>query len=122
MTYSEAKDILRDAVLPQDGLDVASRLEASPGRESLVDMSTVGELPSGDAYADQILRALLVVWRHIVEDSMVDRELLGILVWLGTPIRLFAADSRYAGTRLPQIAIALDAICMSCTAQSGRRE
>jgi hypothetical protein len=114
MTYQEATEILRDAIGPRDELDLTTRLLASPGRLSVIDVSTAGELPEGDAYGDQILRSLMVVWRHIAGHSLVERDLLGILVLLDLPIRVLAADQRHADTRIPQISLILDVICMSC--------
>jgi hypothetical protein len=113
MTYQEAKEILRDAIAPRDGRDLTSRLLASPGRLSLIDTSTAGELPEGDSYADQILRALLVVRRHIVRQTMIERELVGVLVFLDLPIRVLAAEPRHSDTRIPQISLVLDAVCMA---------
>ena len=113
MTYQEAKAILHDAIAPRDGRDLTSRLVASPGRLSLMDTSTAGELPEGDSYADQILRALLVVRCHIVSQPMVERELVGILVFLDLPIRVLAAEPQHSDTRIPQISLILDAVCMS---------
>ena len=113
MTYQEAKEILRDAVAPQDATDLETRLLDSPGRMTLIDTSTAGALPEGDSYADQILRALLVLWRHIVGQRMVERELLGILVLLDLPIRVLAAEERHSETRIPQISLILDAVCLS---------
>ena len=114
MTYQEAKELLRDAVAPRDERDLRTRLLASPGRLSVIDASTAGDLPGGDAYGDQILRSLMVVWRHIAGHSLVDRDLLGILVLLDMPLRVLAADQRHADTRVPQISLILDAISMSC--------
>jgi len=105
MTYEEAKEILRDAVAPRDVRDLTARLLASPGRLSLVDTSTVGELPKGDSYADEILRALLVVRRHIVGQRLIERDLLGILVFLDLPVRVLAAEPRHSDTRIPQISL-----------------
>ncbi len=119
MTYPEAKEILRDALVAPDGRDFTSRLVASPGRLSVIDASTSGELPPGDAYGDRILRSLLVVWRHIAGQSAVERELMGILLELAAPIGVLGADTRYADTRIPQISLTLDAISMSCLAQDG---
>lgn len=113
MTYSEAKEILRDAVGPRDERDVTTRLVASPGTLSTIDASTSGNLPEGDSYADQILRSLMVVWKYVAEHRMVDRELLGILVLMDIPIRTLAAEPRHGKTRIPQISLILDAICMS---------
>jgi hypothetical protein len=113
MTYQEAKEILRDAIAPRDEGDLTSRLLASPGRLSLIDTSTAGELPEGDSYADQILRALLVVRRQIVRQTMIERELVGILVFLDLPVRVLAAESRHSETRIPQISLILDAVCMA---------
>jgi hypothetical protein len=90
MTYQEAKDVLRDAIGPRDELDVTTRLLASPGRLSVIDASTADELPKGDTYGDQVLRSLMVVWRPIAAHSLVERDLLGILVLLETPIRVLA--------------------------------
>ena len=117
MTYPDAKALLRDALVSPDGLDFESRLIKSPGTLSLVDMSTAGELPSGDAYADEVLRALLVIWREVVKHDMIERELLGIFGQLATPIRILGSDPRHSTTRLPQLVLALHSICMSCTAQ-----
>jgi hypothetical protein len=114
MTYPEAKKILRDAVAPRDAQDLESRLLASPGRLSLIDSSTVGDLPEGDSYADQILRALLVVRRHIVGQRLIERDLLGIFLLLDLPIRVLAAESQHSETRIPQISLILDFICLSC--------
>lgn len=114
MTYPDAKRILREA-LTGDG-DFTSRLVASPGRLSAVDSSTAGELPTGQSYGDEILRSLLMVRRHIVGQSVVDRDLMGCLIQLAAPIRVLAADSRYAETRIPQLSLILDAICLSCVA------
>ena len=113
MTHHEAKEILRDAIAPRDARDLTTRLLDSPGRISTIDTSTVGELPEGESYGDQILRALLVVRRHIVGQSLVERDLLGILLLLDIPIRVLAADPRYSGTRIPQISLILDVICLS---------
>jgi hypothetical protein len=113
MTYPEAKEILRNAVAPRDERDLETRLVASPGRLSLLDTSTAGELPEGDSYADQILRALLVVRRHIASQRLVERDLIGILVLLDLPVRVLAAESQHSNTRIPQISIMLDAVCMS---------
>lgn len=113
MTYHEAKAILRDAIGPQQNVpDFESRLKASPGRLSLMDTSTAGELPEGDSYGDQILRALLVVRRQIAGQRMVESELIGILVFMDLPIRVLAAKDQNSNTRIPQISIILDGICM----------
>ncbi|HTV40519.1 MAG TPA: hypothetical protein VMF08_08090 [Candidatus Sulfotelmatobacter sp.] len=113
MTYPEAKEILRDAVAPRGEQDLTARLSASPGRLSLMDTSTAGELPEGDSYADQVLRALLVVRRHIVGQRMVERDLMGILLFLDSPVRVLAAEARHSETSIPQISMVLDSICMS---------
>lgn len=112
MTYREAKEVLRDAVWPHDGRDLESRLLASPGRLSVIDTLTAGELPEGDSYADQILRAVLVIRRHIVSQRLVERDLIGILVFLYLPVRLLGAESRHSDTRIPQIVLMLEGICM----------
>lgn len=114
MTFPDAKRILRDA-LTGDG-DFTSRLLASPGRLSPVDTSTAGELPIGQSYGDDVLRSLLTVRRHIVGQSVVEREVMGCLIQLAAPIRVLAADSRYAETRIPQLSLILDAISLSCMA------
>lgn len=118
MTYQEAKQILRDAVAPRDAQvqDFETRLAASPGQLSLIDTSTAGELPKGDSYADEILRALLVVRRQIAGQRMIESELLGILVFLDIPIRLLAAKPQNDQTRIPQISVILDAVCLSSMA------
>ena len=90
-----------------------TRLVASPERLSPFDSSTAGELPGGDALGDQILRALLVVQRHLIGQKMVERDLTHILLDLVVPVRVLAADSHYAQTRIPQIAIAFDMIILS---------
>jgi len=114
MTYHDAKSVLRDGAWPADGQDFTSRLLASPGKMSAIDTSTAGELPEGDSYADEILRSLLVVRRHIVDQSTVERDLMGMLIELAAPIRVLASESRrHADTRIPQISLILDAICMS---------
>lgn len=113
MTYQEAKEVLSDAVAPRGERDLTARLLASPGRLSLIDTSTAGELPEGDSYADEILRALLVVRRHIVGQRMVEHDLLGIVAFLYLPVRQLAAELRHSDTRIPQIVLILDAICMS---------
>src|SRR5277367_1004133 len=102
MTYQEAIQILRDAVAPRDGRDLVARLVASPGKLSLIDASTCGKLPEGDSYGDDILRSLMIVWRHVAEHRLVERELLGALVLLDIPVRTLAADLRHADTRIPQ--------------------
>jgi hypothetical protein len=116
MTYQEAKQILRDAVASQGPESFEARFLNSPGRLSPIDTSMRGELPKGDSYGDQILRALLVVQRQIVSQSMVERELLGILVFLDLPIRILAAKPELDKTRAPQISLILDAICAGCMA------
>jgi len=113
MTYPVAKEILCDASGIQNGRDLMTRLVASPGRLSPFDSSTAGELPDGDALGDQILRALLVVQRHLIGQKMVERDLTHILLELVVPVRVLAADSQYAQTRIPQIAIAFDMIILS---------
>ena len=113
MTYQEAKEILRDAIAPRDERDLMTRLVASPGRLSTIDASTAGELPKGDSFADEFLRALFVVWRHIAGQKLVERDLIGILVLLDLPIRKLAAEPRHSDTRIPQISMILDAICLS---------
>ncbi len=120
MDYRDAKAILRDALTPPLNVpDFTSRLVASPGRMSALDASTSGNLPEGDTYGDRILQSLLVVWHHVVGQSMVERELAGILIQLAAPIRVLAADSGYSDTRIPQISLILDAISLSCMAQPG---
>jgi hypothetical protein len=116
MTYQEAKDILRDAVAPQGAESFEARLSNSPGQLSLMDTSTRGELPEGDSYGDKILQALLVVRREIVGKSTVERELIGMLIFLDVPIRIVAARPELANTRAPQISLILDAISMECLA------
>ncbi|HEY1790004.1 MAG TPA: hypothetical protein VGJ73_17795 [Verrucomicrobiae bacterium] len=113
MTYLEAKEILRDAVAPRSERDLTARLMASAGRMSAMDTSTAGDLPAGDSYADQILRALLVVRRHIAGQHLVEHDLLGILLFLDLPVRVLASESQHSETRIPQISLILDAICMS---------
>src|ERR1700722_16274713 len=114
MIYSEAKAILRDAIgPPQAELDFESRLRASPGRLSPMDSSTAGKLPEEDSYSDPILRALLVVRREIAGQNMVEHDLIGILVLLDLPIRMLATKPEYSDTRIPQISIIMDAICMT---------
>ena len=118
MDYRGAKTILRDALTPPANVpDFTSRLVASPGRMSAIDASTAGNLPEGDTYGDRILQSLLVVWRYVVGQTMVERELAGILIQLAAPIRVLAADSGYSDTRIPQILLILDAISLSCMAQ-----
>lgn len=120
MTYHEAKEILRDAVAPRDAhvQDFETRLAASPGRLGLIDTSTAGELPQGDSYADQILRALLVVRRQIAGQRMIESELLGTLVFLDIPIRVLAAKPLHEQTRIPQISLILDAVCLTSMASN----
>lgn len=115
MTYQEAKEILHDAIAPRDAQapELIVRLAASPGRLSAIDTSTAGPLPEGDSYADELLRALLVVRRHIAGQRTVERDLLGVLVFLDFRIRMLAAEQRHSNTRIPQIALTLDAICLS---------
>ena len=113
MTYPEAKKILRDALGPRDERDLTTRLVASPGTLGVIDVSTAGKLPDGDSYGDQILRALMIVWRYVAEHRLVDRELLGILVLMDIPVRRLAAEPRHGQTRIPQISIILDAICLT---------
>ena len=112
MTYQEAKEFLREAAAPRGKGDLMTWLSESPGRLSPIDTSTVGELPEGDSYGDQFLRALLIVRRHIAGQKMVERELLGILVLLDLPIRKLAAEPKHDDTRIPQISLILDGICM----------
>jgi len=118
MTYQDAKDILRDAIAPRDERDLTSRLLASPGRLSLIDTSTAGELPEGDSYGDEILRALLVVRRHIFSQTMIERDLVGIFLLLDLPIRVLAAEPRYSDTRIPQISQILDVVCLTSMSPS----
>jgi hypothetical protein len=116
MDYQKAKEILRDAVATPGLGDVMTRLSESPGQLSVIDTSTAGKLPEGDSYGDQILRAMLVVRRQMAGRSMVERELVGIFVFLDIPIRTLAAKREYDGTRIPQISLILDAICIECMA------
>ena len=110
MTYPEAKEVLRDASGIQNGLDITERLTASPGRLTPFDSSTAGELPEGDSLGDEVLRALLVVRRHLVGQTMVERDLMHILMELSTPVRLLAVDEQYRHTRIPQISLLLSII------------
>ena len=110
MTYHDAKEFLKDASGMYNGLELTPRLLASPGALVQMDTSTAGDLPNGDSFGDQILRALLVVRRHLVGPPMMERELAGILVELAVPIRLLAAEEQNANTRIPQISLALDMI------------
>ncbi len=116
MTYQEAIQILRDAIGPRDERDLTARLVASPGRLGAMDTSTSGKLPEGDSYGDEILRSLVIVWRYVAEHRLVERELLGILVFMDIPIRTLAAEPRHANTRIPQISLILDVICLSSLA------
>jgi hypothetical protein len=115
MTYHEAKEILRDASGIQSGRDLRPRLVASAGRLSPFDSSTIGELPEGDTLGDQMLRSLLIVRRHLVE---IERDLALILLQLVVPVRVLAADPRYADTRIPQISLAFDIIILSLHANA----
>jgi len=117
MTYQKAIQILRDAIGPRDERDLMTRLAASPGKLSVMDASTSGKLPEGDSYGDDILRSLMIVWRYVAEHRLVERELLGALVLLDIPIRTLAAEPRHADTRIPQISLILDSICMSSLAE-----
>lgn len=113
MTYQEAKAFLRGAIASKDASDWEERLVASPGQLSVIDTSTAGELPEGDSYGDQFLRSLMVIWRHIAGRSQVDSDLIGILVFTAPTIRWLAADPKHDQTRIPQISLILDSICLS---------
>ncbi len=117
MTYQEAIQILRDAIGPRDERDLMTRLVASPGKLSVMDTSTSGKLPEGDSYGDEILRSLMVVWRYVAAHRLIERELLGILVLMDIPIRTLAAEPRHDHTRIPQISLILDVICLSSLAE-----
>ena len=117
MTYQEAIQILCDAIATRDERDLMTRLVASPGKLSVMDTSTSGTLPEGDSYGDEILRPLMIVWRYVAEHRLVERELLGVLVLLDIPIRTLAAEPRHAQTRIPQISLILDSICLSSFAE-----
>src|SRR6185369_9194928 len=108
MTYVEAKQVLRDASGMWGGRFFRERLIESPGRLSLIDSSTQGALPERDSFADDVLRALMVVHRHTVWDKTLERDLVSVLVELWIHARLLSLEEQNSGTRIPQIVMVCD--------------
>ena len=108
MTYAEAKQTLREASGMWGGRFFRDRLLESPGRLSPIDSATQGALPEGDSFADDVLRALMVVQRHTVWDRTLERDLVSVLVELWIHARLLALEEQNSGTRIPQIVMVCD--------------
>ena len=110
MNYNEAKEILRSASGLSTGESLEDKLKESPGVLSTIDTELKAKHPSLDSYADQILRALLVIRKELYNQKMMERDLAGILAEIIYPIRKVASLDEFRKTRIEQLSIILDTV------------